>query len=448
MSIFGDREQLRQPMVVVAALLIFGVVVGWFAGQFVAPFWLFISALAVLFAAVLVALRFDIGGAVLAVVFGCGVVLSSFSTMRSGDLYERSSLHYFEKNRGVDSVVYRNYIEYKYLAPSTIAERANIFCYDRLVRLGLEQQDLALLSSMLLGRRGSIDSDLRTAYARSGAAHLLAISGLHLGVVFFLANLLFSFLNLFWRGHLWRHLFVLVVAWFYVWVVGSPASAVRAAAMFSVLQFTLFMSRPYSALSGLSAAVVAMVVWDCKVVFDLGFLLSVSAVAAIVLWALPLWGVLRVQFRDFFDRFDRFDRFGILNFVGLSVVIGLACSVATAPLVGYCFGYVAFWGVLLSPLFTLSVGALLGVGLVWIFLGLGFAAPLFRWFLESVIALQNYFVLFASSGWRGAVDVSFGFRDLVVCYLFFVGFTLFLQSFLSRYYAHRAALLDNNWDDL
>ncbi len=436
MSTGASTGQLRQPMVVVAALLFSGILAGWWllSSGFVGALMLFAGAVGAVLALGVAWLFWDRGALLVAMLFGCGVAVVSLSTHRSGDIYERSSLAYFvgERQSVAES---RGYVDYRYAAPRTWGQRANVWCYERLELLGLESQDMALLSAMLLGRRGAIDGELRAVYARSGSAHLLAISGLHLGVILVLANFLFSFLNLFWRGNVWRNLFVLAAVWGYVCVVGASASVVRAGVMFSVLQLALFMARGYSSVSGLAAAVVAMALFDPKVLFDVGFLLSFSAVGAILLWGLPLWGVASWELRGFFRRFDSF---GVVGFLVLSLIIGLVCSVATAPLVGYAFGYVAFWGVLLSPLVTISVGVALGLGVVWILFGFGAVAPLFRWCLELVLGVQNCAVGFMASGWRDAVDVDFRGVWVVVAYLAYSVITLLFWGWLEGYYERRS----------
>ncbi len=444
MSIFGDREQLRQPLVVVAALFILGVYCGfWFCSDLFSVdalqlFYLSLASVVLLGLCTFFVSRVEL---LFLLLFCCGVALSSFSLYRGND-YSRYN--------------YSNSNSYNYINNNKdIYTKSNSWAYGRLELLDLSQEDLGLLSGMLLGRRDGIDSDLRRSYGRSGSAHLLAISGLHLGVIFLMVNTLFSLLNLYWGGHLLRHILSIAVVWGYVCVVGFSPSLVRAASMFSVLQFALFISRPYSSLSGLAAAALAMVVVDVGVLWSVGFQLSVLAVLAILVWALPLWYVVNFELRDFFDRFDKFR---VLRFILLSLVIGLACSLATAPLVSYVFGYFTFWGVLCAPLFSVTVALTLLLGLLWIFFGLGFAAPFFRYMVEVVLAIQNSAVTFLSSGWRDAIDVRLSALWVVVLYLVYVVATIMLQAWLERYYAARSVrwydayslptIGDKNWDDI
>ncbi len=430
----GNREQVQQPLVVVSALFLCGVVSGWALMRFglLSPLNALYAALfVVLFSAILHLWR-GFEGALIALIFSAGLFVVALSTVQNGDIYERSSLLYF-KSQKTEKVEKResstNYIDYRYAFPKSWGERANNWARERIEELSLSKDDEQLAVAMLLGRKGGIDSELRSSYSRSGAAHLLAVSGLHLGVIFLIANLLLKMLNLLYRGHLLRNILVVVIIWLYAYIVGMSASVVRAATMFSILQLALLTARQYSSLNALAAAIIFMVGVDVKCIFDIGFLLSITAVAAILLWALPLWGILC---SEYYSKMNY-----VVRFVGLSLIIGLVCSIATAPLVGYAFGYFTLWGVLLSPLVTITLTVVLISVICWVFLGFAFLAPLFRVVVESAMWLQNGAVRFISSGWSDARSVQIDEVWVVVAYLFFAIFTILFRAAVIRYYRNR-----------
>ena len=104
--------------------------------------------------------------------------------------------------------------------------------------------------------------ELRAAYSRSGLSHLLAVSGLHTGIVFALVNLLLWWLPLLRRGHLLRNLLAAACIWIYVAAAGFPPSAVRAAVMFTMLQSALASASEYNGLNALAAAAFGMLLWN------------------------------------------------------------------------------------------------------------------------------------------------------------------------------------------
>ena len=99
---------------------------------------------------------------------------------------------------------------------------------------GMEDDNLAVVYAMALGDKSLLHRDLRDAYSVAGTSHVLALSGLHLGIIYSLLLLLL------WRGNRlwwWRfvvQLLVLAAVWTYVMLVGMPVSAVRSALMISV----------------------------------------------------------------------------------------------------------------------------------------------------------------------------------------------------------------------
>lgn len=140
---------------------------------------------------------------------------------------------------------------------------------------------------MTAGDRRSLSPALRAAYSRSGTSHLLAVSGLHVGIVFLLANLLLWWLPLFRHGHILRNIAVILLIWLYAATTGFPPSVVRAALMFSVLQFALASSSEYVGMNTLAGVAFVMLLFHPDYLFDISFQLSFIAVAGIIAWGLP-----------------------------------------------------------------------------------------------------------------------------------------------------------------
>ena len=145
-----------------------------------------------------------------------------------------------------------------WLSERTLVERLpgrssalHLHAVERMQRIGLQGDAGAVCRAMVTGDRSGITQELRTAYSRSGLSHLLAVSGLHTGIVFALVNLMLWWLPLLHRGHLVRNLLATVCIWLFVAAVGFPPSAVRAAVMCTMLQFALASASEYVALNAL-----------------------------------------------------------------------------------------------------------------------------------------------------------------------------------------------------
>jgi competence protein ComEC len=218
----------------------------------------------------------------------------------------------------------------------------------------LPEKARALLSALLLGSRGLLSSEEKEAFREAGVAHLLALSGLHVGILvaggWFLLRLL-----RFPRA--WRYFLLIPAVGLYVLIGGLRVSLLRAAVMFGVVGiFWTLWERGLVAkawldpLQGLSlAALIVLLIWPWSV-RDAAFQLSFSATAGIVL-LLPSWT--GSALRKSLPRFPRY-------FLDLGVVSACA-QLGVLPFLASTFGYLASYGLLanliLIPWTTILVWA-------------------------------------------------------------------------------------------
>lgn len=193
--------------------------------------------------------------------------------------------------------------------------------------LGLEDQQLALLCAMTLGDKSMITSEVKQDYSISGGSHILALSGLHLGLLYavlvFTIRHIASFVGR-WRrqesrnrwGQVWVQAATLLAIWAYSILVGLPASVVRAATMISVYAIVSILNRDKLSLNTLAIAAVVMLVVNPLSLWDAGFQMSFLAVLGIVM---------------FYPR----RRLGWICGV---VVVSLSAQIMVAPLILYYFG--------------------------------------------------------------------------------------------------------------
>lgn len=155
--------------------------------------------------------------------------------------------------------------------------------------LGLDGDDLAVVVAMTLGEKQMLNAQLKDDYSVAGASHVLALSGLHLGIIYALLTMLL------WRRNrlvTWRigvSLVILFFIWNYVMLVGMPVSAVRSAVMLTVFGVCRVMLRQVGSLAALSFAALVVVMHNPLALFDVGFLMSFASVASIVVAATPLY---------------------------------------------------------------------------------------------------------------------------------------------------------------
>ena len=274
-------------------------------------------------------------------------------------------------------------------------------CQTRLEAAGLDAATVSLARGILLGEKRGVEPDLREGMREAGMSHILAVSGLHVGILF--AIFLTLLLPLRWMGKEWlRQLLVLAVLWVYIVGIGMPASAVRAALMVSVISLSWFRhSNPWG-WHNLTAAAFLLLLWKPWWLWDLGFQLSFLATAGILAFQ-PLIIVRRQRLSPAQMERERLSphrylrrmrRWGVHLWQQLRSLFWLstAAQLATLPLVANVFGHVPFLGVLqgfvVVPLLPFFVGGLL---LVLFIPSAGlFLAPLLNGFtawIESVAGI-------------------------------------------------------------
>ena len=215
----------------------------------------------------------------------------------------------------------------------------------KLISLHVKQQDYAVIAAMALGDKSALDSNTRNSYSISGASHILAVSGLHVGIIF----QLFIFLLGGRKYSFYTIALSLISIWTYVFLIGLPASAVRAAIMLSAYSISLIFHRTGLPLNTLAAAYIFMLFISPLYLFELSFQLSFLAVASILLFFPPLYSLLTIR-----SRFVRW-AWGLL-------CVSLAAQIGTLPVIVYYFGRISCYSLLTNYIAIPSATLILYLG--------------------------------------------------------------------------------------
>lgn len=159
--------------------------------------------------------------------------------------------------------------------------------HDAIVTSGTSQETSALLLAVILGDREYLAPDTADRFRTAGIAHVLALSGLHVGIIAMITGWILLPLNMLRRGRKTRLLLSIIVIWAYAIVSGASPSVIRASVMLTVMIVTLIAERHYNGFNSLSVAVIAILVCSPYSVLSPGFQLSVAAVAGILMF-IPL----------------------------------------------------------------------------------------------------------------------------------------------------------------
>lgn len=140
------------------------------------------------------------------------------------------------------------------------------------------------LCTALLGESSAISPDIRADFASAGLAHILALSGLHVGMIVMLVSLALWPLKIV-RGQIAGTVVTILLLWFYAALTGMGASVVRAVVMLSVYLGAGLFQRRNSGINSLCFAAIVILLSDPASLFSIGFQLSFAAVAAILVFA-------------------------------------------------------------------------------------------------------------------------------------------------------------------
>lgn len=154
-----------------------------------------------------------------------------------------------------------------------------------IIRKYLTQKDqLGIAEAMLIGYKPDVSSELNTLYANAGVSHVIAISGMHLGLIYLMVHQIFAYVFKKKYLHIIAILITLPMLWIFSMVTGAGASVVRSAIMYSFIIVGNLISKKSNSLNALLGAGFMMNVLYPDILNDLGFQLSFAAVLSIILF--------------------------------------------------------------------------------------------------------------------------------------------------------------------
>ena len=339
--------------------------------------------------------------------------------LKAGDrVHLKTPIHPFraERERYAELMYHRGFVgsvavshrgTYEYI-PSE-GNTLHDWAVERLQGAMSEGDGRAVVLAMTTGERGEIQETLRQNYSASGASHLLAVSGLHIGIAFMLINILLLPLVLLRHGNVVRSVVAIALIWLYVWLCGMSPSAVRAAIMFSLLQFSLSSLREYVSVNILAGTAFAMLALDSHLLFDISFQLSFIAVAGIILWAMPIYRLCTTRFK-------------VINILLGILLVGLASTLATMPLVSHSFATLSVAGILINPVVVLLANVIVLAGVV------ALAIPSVGIVAEGVAEWQNSIIEWAASLPYSHFDISISEGAMWGIYALYVVVTILIFS--------------------
>lgn len=253
---------------------------------------------------------------------------------------------------------------------------------DRIVdsyrRQGFRDEELAVLSALTVGDKDDLSEDIIETYSVTGASHVLALSGMHIGFLYALLWFLFS--PLWKRIRYLKPILLLVIVlllWGFAFLTGLSPSVVRSVVMFSILALSCLQTEKPLSSNTLIVTAFCMLLYNPCWLFDVGFQLSFTAVAAILMFYPRFYALCPVSHSVFRKLW------GLMS-------VSVAAQIGAAPLVLLYFGRFSTH-FLVTNLWVIPLVSIVMYAGVFLLLSSPFPAVQlpFIWITERLIRLQN-----------------------------------------------------------
>ena len=275
-----------------------------------------------------------------------------------------------------------------------VLEKKNINYFDRflftarqnvldILRKNLQGHDdqLSISEALLIGYTEDLDKDLVQAYSNTGVVHIIAISGMHLALIYVMLVWIFNRIPFVRRSKIIKVIFILSCLWLFSLLTGGAASILRSAVMFSCIVIGENFARRSTIYNSLAASAFLLLCYNPYFLWDVGFQLSYFAVLGIVIFQRPIYHLLYIKNKW-------------INKIWALMSVSLAAQVFTFPVCIYYFHQFPtlflFTNIIMVPLSTLILFVEIAlVALSWI-PGIGVLIGKLTWLL---VWLMNKIIL-------------------------------------------------------
>ena len=293
----------------------------------------------------------------------------------------------------------------------------------KLEQASFEPEALGVIQALLLGQRNDISEATYNNYKNAGAVHILAVSGLHIGVLLLLLQFLLQPLESLPKGKTVKLIVIVLFLWCFALLAGFSASVVRAVTMFSFVAYALYLNRPSNTFNILALSMFfILLVINPMLLFQAGFQMSYAAVFAIV-WLYPLLQKLWLP------------KSRMVKKVWQLLSVSIAAQLGVLPISLFYFHQFPGLFFVSNLLIVPFLGLVLGMGILVIALALCNSLPdlIASWY-NALIELMNLVIqLVAQQEAFIFRNISFDTMQLVLSYLIIMsGILVFTKTTFRR----------------
>lgn len=331
-----------------------------------------------------------------------------------------NQFHYknYLAKQGIYNQMFLNHQQFINMPKQTISlvgvsEKVRNHIQSSLLKYQFKKDEFAVISALLLGQRQDISKGLLTDYANAGAIHILAVSGLHVGVILWILSFLLTPLERLKNGKFLKAFCIILLLWMFAFIAGLSASVVRAVTMFTFVAFGQIFNRKNNVSFSLITSMLFLLLCKPMFLFDVGFQLSYLAVFGII-WVQPKLYTIYTPI------------FYLDKKIWQLLTVSIAAQVGILPLSIYYFQQFPGLFVLSNLVIIPFLGAILIGGILIITLALINTLPNFlAKFYGYIISIMNDFVSWISRQEDFLLkEISLSFFMMLASYFLIFSFVL------------------------
>ena len=240
-----------------------------------------------------------------------------------------------------------------------------------------DKQAIAVASTLILGYKADLGTDIIQSYSKTGTIHVLTVSGMHVAILFYLLNLMLVFLDKYRYGKLIKATIIILLIWYYSLLTGLSPAVCRAALMISMVIIGKTYNRYINTLNILAASAFILLLYDPFLITDVGFQLSYLSICGLVILQPVVYNWVHFKYKW-------------TNKIWSLCALSISAQVITFPLSAYYFHQFPVYFLVSNLFVIIPVMVIMYVGIAYfIFSPVAFIAKILGYVLEQTILLMN-----------------------------------------------------------
>ncbi|MFH0734422.1 MAG: DNA internalization-related competence protein ComEC/Rec2 [bacterium] len=325
-------------------------------------------------------------------------------------------------NKNISGIIFVTIDKNKIITTSTNIDYFKNVIYkarksiDDKINLLYNKQSSALVRGLVLGDRSNIDDELKENFIQTGVVHVLAVSGLHVGLIIFIFFFLFARFNI-----ILRNILTLIGIIFYFYLTGCQPSVFRASVMGIVVIICNISGRNYNGINALFLSALIILIVNPLELLNVGFLLSFSAVLSILI---------------FYPKFNLyFENISLTNVwtkkILLLISLTISAQIFTIPFILIYFHKLSIISIISNVIVVPVTSLILLLGLLTIFMSyFWFGGSLLLALVNDLLIKVNiWFVELFANNKFASVDINnFSYYDLFVYFIIILILYFYLKK--------------------